>query len=199
MNESSQAKAALRAVIRARRSAIGEAERRQWDEAIAGRLYALPEFTAARCWFLYLSEADEVSTADCVDRLLARPDAAIHAPVIISRTEMEARRLRSRSELRPGRYGILAPLAGALLEGAVDVVLTPGLAFTAQGDRMGLGAGYYDRWFAAHPEGVRIALAYDCQMVDALPTEATDCPVDIIVTPSGVIMTGRRGSAPGPA
>ena len=67
-----------------------------------------------------------------------------------------------------------------------DLLFVPLLGFTADGERLGQGAGHYDRWLAAHPGTRTIGLAWDCQLLSALPTEAHDMPLDMIVTPTRV-------------
>ena len=91
----------------------------------------------------------------------------------------------SAERLATGPYGIRQPSPQAR-ERLPEIVFVPVLGFTADGHRLGQGAGHYDRWLAAHP-GVRaIGLAWDCQLVDDLPTEPHDHPLEAIVTPSGL-------------
>ncbi len=65
-----------------------------------------------------------------------------------------------------------------------DVVFCPLVGFSDRGGRLGLGAGHYDRWLAAHPPHLAIGLAWDCQLVDDLPTEPHDRALDAIITPT---------------
>ncbi len=67
--------------------------------------------------------------------------------------------------------------------GGEILVLTPGRAFSVKGDRMGRGAGYYDTFFASlSGRAIKMAAAFDIQIVDEVPTDERDRPVDIIVT-----------------
>jgi 5-formyltetrahydrofolate cyclo-ligase len=93
--------------------------------------------------------------------------------------------------LLPGRYDILAPAADAP-EKTPDVILVPGLAFDRRGHRLGYGRGYYDRALAACPRALRIGLCHSFQLVEVLPEEAHDQPVDYIVTPDGALATHAR-------
>lgn len=69
-----------------------------------------------------------------------------------------------------------------------DVVIVPGLAFTASGDRLGQGGGWYDRFLAAvRPECVSIGVCFGEQIVDAVPLEPHDIVVDHVVTDAGVL------------
>ena len=82
----------------------------------------------------------------------------------------------SSSELSCGAYGIMEPQAErAYGAGEIDVMVVPGVAFTAAGERMGRGKGYYDRYLSR--EGFRaycVGVCYDCQLHDAIPTEPHD-------------------------
>lgn len=196
MNAIAEEKRALRERLLATRAALPALARAEEEAAVADAVRSLPEWRTAQRWFVYLSGPAEVATTQLVDELLVRPGTAVYAPVIVSRGLMEARRLRERKQLRPGRYGIPAPLDGEHPTDPFDAILTPGLAFTPDGDRMGLGAGFYDRWFEAHPAGCRIALAYRCQVLPRLPVERTDAAVHVLVTADGARRT--RASAPTP-
>ena len=80
-----------------------------------------------------------------------------------------------------GPFGLRQPPADAAAL-APDLILTPLLAFDAKLDRLGQGAGYYDRAFAQFPDARRIGVAWDVQRVDALPVDAWDMPLHAIVT-----------------
>lgn len=85
--------------------------------------------------------------------------------------------------LEPDPFGAMqpAPDAPELVPAAVFVPL---LGFTAQGERLGQGAGHYDRWLAAHPSTIAIGLAWDCQLTEHLPTEPHDIALAAVITPT---------------
>ena len=83
--------------------------------------------------------------------------------------------------LVPGPFGLSQPAAD-LPELAPDIVLTPLVGFDRNGNRLGQGAGHYDRAFAAHPNAWRIGLAWSIQEVDALSPDPWDIPLHAIVT-----------------
>ena len=87
--------------------------------------------------------------------------------------------------LATGPYGIRQPPASAA-EREPKVVFVPLLGFTAEGHRLGQGAGHYDRWLAGHPEATAFGLAWDCQRLTALPTEPHDRPLAAVITPTRV-------------
>lgn len=87
------------------------------------------------------------------------------------------------SDLAEGPYGILQP-DGEAEPMVPQVLFMPLLGFTVRGERLGQGGGHYDRWLAAHPGTIRIGLAWDGQLVDRLPVEPHDVPLDAVVTPT---------------
>ncbi|QKG71416.1 5-formyltetrahydrofolate cyclo-ligase [Erythrobacter mangrovi] len=88
-------------------------------------------------------------------------------------------------DLEVGPYGLLQPAAEAA---TIDpaVLFVPLLGFTASGARLGQGGGHYDRWLASRPQAIAIGLAWDCQLVEHLPSEAHDQPLAAIVTPTRI-------------
>lgn len=87
------------------------------------------------------------------------------------------------SDLEVGPFGLLQPQSeAAILQ--PQVVLVPLVGFTADGARLGQGGGHYDRWLAANPQAIAIGLAWDCQLIDALPVEPHDHPLAAVVTPT---------------
>lgn len=87
------------------------------------------------------------------------------------------------TDLEFGPFGLNQPGAEAQVL-VPDVVFVPLVGFTDSGQRLGQGGGHYDRWLADHPATAAIGLAWDCQLVDRLPTEEHDVPLSAIVTPT---------------
>ena len=87
------------------------------------------------------------------------------------------------SGLVPDPYGAMQPPADAP-DARVDVAIVPLLGFTTAGQRLGQGGGHFDRLLAARPDLVPIGLAWDCQLVDALPLEPHDRSLQAVVTPT---------------
>lgn len=94
-------------------------------------------------------------------------------------------------DLETGHFGVLEPKAYAFRPKdpkTIDLIIVPGLAFTKSGYRIGYGGGYYDRFLPTlEQKPTTIALALDFQIVESLPIDHYDVPVDIIVTESQII------------
>lgn len=88
--------------------------------------------------------------------------------------------------LELGPWGVRQPLPDAERL-APDVAFVPLVGFTADGARLGMGAGHYDRWLEAHPATLAIGLAWDCQEVPFLPTEPHDRPLSAVITPTRLL------------
>jgi 5-formyltetrahydrofolate cyclo-ligase len=179
-------KAALRTRLKTAREAIPEPERLANSAAIRDRLLGLKSVRAARRVFIFISNGSEVDTHPLVQGFLAE-GREVAVPKIIGKTGMIACRLRDWSGLKAAQLGILTPIATEPVAGHFDLVVTPGLGFTTSGHRIGYGAGYYDRWFAAHAVDHRIALAFEAQILQSIPVDENDLPVDAIVTERRVV------------
>ena len=159
---------------------------------ISNRLLASPEFQTARAVQCYVANAAEVQTERVILEAL-RLKKRVIVPVIHPNN-----RSFSLSELadlhpdilQPGPFGILQPRPSFLREvqpSEIDLWILPGVAFDEDGNRLGFGGGYYDRLLTGR-QGEAIGLAFDFQiMVERLPVEGNDRPVDQIMTETRTI------------
>ena len=138
-------------------------------------------FWKEKRFFVYLSFRTEVGTMSVIEAL-RREDRQVCFPRVEGKA-MSA--VADAGRWEDGPFGTRQPPWGEDLP--CDVALVPLLAFDGEGCRLGYGGGYYDRYFAAHPQTLRVGLAYDGQAhAVPLPREETDVPLDAVVTPSGV-------------
>ena len=87
-------------------------------------------------------------------------------------------------DLIPGRFGIREPARACVpISEGLDLILVPGLAFDLRGHRIGRGGGYYDRLLERVP-GKRCGVAFDEQIVQAIPMEPHDLKMDYVLTPT---------------
>jgi 5-formyltetrahydrofolate cyclo-ligase len=167
------------------RDALPIPERAARSSAIWKRLVEVPEFRDARQALFFVSFGSEVDTAPMRERARILGMAVAVPKCVPATKSMRFHLAPSERLLLPGAYGILeppedAPEADLTLATAV---LVPGSAFDRNGNRLGMGAGYYDRWLPEAGRGMpRIGLAFDVQLFDAVPVQAWDQPLDILVT-----------------
>ena len=137
--------------------------------------------------FSYVPTAEEVQIDPLLENLLSS-GKKISIPFIISKSEMVAARIDSLQSLIVGKFGIrTAPEIKIVPESEIDLVIVPGLAFDRNGNRLGLGAGFYDRFLEKIPRAEKIAVAYDFQLVETVPTDFHDQKIDALVTEKGEI------------
>jgi len=181
----------LRREMAARRRRIPPAQAEAAAERCRELLLDLEWLARARRIALYAALPGEIPTRALFESLAARGCELLLPRTVGDRLEFAP--AGRWSDLRPGRLGILEP-AGApatpLAEG--DLVLVPGLAFDHQGWRLGRGGGYYDRALAAAGRARVVGLAYAFQLVDAVPHDSHDRPVDAIVTEEGCVRARGR-------
>lgn len=194
-------KARLRARCLAHRKALSPAVATAASAAMAEHLQQLEPYQRARLLHTYVASKDnEVDTAGLIRQRLARGQE-VAVPVVQPGTRILRHALiQHLDQLRPGRWGLLEPAADhpCWLEdlARIDLVVVPGLAFDRRGNRLGLGGGYYDR-FLARVNAPKAGLIYSELLLDALPAETHDIPMDLVVTEAAAhCCAEERGSCP---
>ena len=139
---------------------------------------------------LYLSMKSEVETFGLLDILLHQ-EKIVCAPVVDTRQlALTPRQIRNpKIELVRHPYGLLEPNATCpiLPISQLQLIVVPGIAFDANGYRLGYGKGFYDRFLAKCPDAVRVGLAYQMQIVEDTSPQTWDIPVQYIFTENGKI------------
>ncbi len=174
-------KSYIRKLLITRRNALSDEEHRSKDRKIHHNLKQIDEFIHAKSIFCFISYQTEVETHSLIKQWLAS-DVDVAVPKIVDKTTMHSIKLNSWDDLEPDRLGILNPRTDEIAIGPFDISITPGVAFTKQGARLGYGRGYYDRWFANNEVKKKIGICYEEQILDELPTEITDVMLDQIIT-----------------
>jgi 5-formyltetrahydrofolate cyclo-ligase len=183
------AKRALRAELREQRRIATATEREQRSHGLTEQLIALAQATGARSIAAYLSTADEPSTRG----LLAWAHAAgIRVLLPVSRADglLDWAPFDGADE-DVDLLGMPTPtseLLGPIAVGDVDLILVPAAAVDPQGMRMGWGRGYFDRTIGSMERRPPVyAVIFDHELLDSVPRERHDEPVDGVVTPTRTI------------
>ena len=189
-----RAKSALRLHGRAARRTVLPEMRHAHAYALAERVLALPELARATTALLY-GASDEEADPSVLEFALRERGVRIAYPRVAGPYSLSLHWVDSAETLRPGAFGLLEPTADAPKAelGQLSVVIVPGIAFDAEGNRLGFGGGYYDTLLSgAEVSPPAIGFAYDEQVVDTVPHEDHDRPLDIIVTPTRTIRCATR-------
>lgn len=173
-------KTALRAEIRARKRAMTSEEIERRSERLAGLFAASEAYRNATTIYGYMPYNQEVRTVPMLERALC--DGKRVAVPKCYGDEMRFIYMEDLSRVEKGYAGIPEPIEDEpVAEDETALVLMPGLAFDAQGHRIGYGGGFYDKFLAREPNHPTIALCYDFQMRPKLETEQFDIPVDTVL------------------
>lgn len=171
----------LRRHIRQLKSHHTPIQLKELSAPIIDRLRHHPRLLAARCIMLYSALEDEVATEDLIE-LLYQQGKDVLLPRVIADGQMEVRHYQGSQSLRQGAYHIMEPM-GPVCEhpDMIEVAVVPGMCFDAQGNRLGRGKGYYDRFLAQCPRIYKIGICFDFQKMPHIPSEPTDIRMDEVL------------------
>lgn len=170
----------LRRAIRTQKQAMTPEQIEEKSARLTELFLRTEQYKAAKTVYGYLPYNQEVRTVALLEQAMA--DGKKVAVPKVYGDEMRFHYMQDLSRTREGYAGIPEPVGDEpVAEDETALVLMPGVAFTKEGGRIGYGGGYYDKFLAAQPEHPTVALCYDFQVVDALPTEEFDIPVDLVI------------------
>lgn len=167
----------LRANIKQLKKAHTKEQLKVQSERILAELEQHPDFIKSKIVMLYSSLPDEVQTHDFIEKW--RNTKKIILPTVVG-DDIVPVELASDTEFAVGDFNILEPQNNPYL-GSYDLIIVPGVAFDKNGNRIGRGKGYYDRFLSKHLEVKRIGICFDFQYVEEVPTEPNDIKMDEII------------------
>ncbi len=151
---------------------------------IAEKFLSLPEVKRAKSVFLYFPHKNEVDTTLIIEELLKQGKEVI-LPKVVG-FHIRPVKISNISSLKSGYAGIKEPEGEEYPLEKVDIIVVPALAFDIHGHRLGYGKGFYDR-LLSKTNALKIGLAYDFQLLEKLPSEPHDIPVNLIITPTKIV------------
>ena len=154
------------------------------SRTITDKVTALPAFKNADRILVYADYNHEVVTEYLIKEAW-KAGKEVAVPKVVGK-DMIFYRLTDFSQLEPGYFGIPEPVRGEIVKWEDALMVMPGVAFDPENNRVGYGGGFYDRFLEKHPDITRLAVAFDFQILDLVPTEPTDICPQIIVTQSKV-------------
>jgi 5-formyltetrahydrofolate cyclo-ligase len=188
----SDAKRALRSELVAARARIPQEARAEKSRAIADRIEAVAAFRDARVVALYAPLGTEVDGLEIARRALGRGASVVFPRAVPGERRLVFARCAA-GELVRGPLGAGEPPPGSAEAAPEEIgcVVLPGVGFSLDGFRLGRGGGYYDATLRAMPGAARLGVAYDVQVLAALPREPHDAALDFLVTESRTLSFGR--------
>jgi len=183
-----QLKYTVRKQIKDKLSAVSKEQHTRLSEEIAKKLFVDPLFIQANSIGITISNFPEVDTYEII-RYAWSLGKTVSVPKCLPKTkEMVFRKLTSFEQLEIVYSGLYEPIVKETEETAtdeMDILIVPGLGFTKEGFRLGFGGGYYDRYLINYAQKT-LSLAFEVQLMDDLPVEAHDLPVDKVITNKSV-------------
>lgn len=170
------------------RRTLPDGERRILSRQACARILAMPQIEEADTVYLYAAVRGEVDVTSIFEELLRRGKRAAFPRV--DGSSMAFFYVTGPEDLKKGAFGIPEPAPGCVRANApLAAVVTPGVAFTRSGIRLGYGGGYYDRFFAAEPGHFKAGICYDFQIVEdkELIPELHDAAMDAVAAPHMLI------------
>ncbi|WP_370797095.1 5-formyltetrahydrofolate cyclo-ligase [Dialister hominis] len=185
-------KKGLRQKMLAMRRALSANETESRSSSLKENILSLPEYKNAKKIMAFLAMKGE-SNLDGFIRQALLDGKEVYIPVCLPERQMEAGRLIDMEHFEKGPLGLRNLPAGYEVTSpeSLDLVLIPGLAVSQEGIRLGMGAGYYDRYLARVPFEKRVAALWDFQVIPDIPSEPFDQKIAKIVTDKSVIVTKR--------
>lgn len=187
----SDEKKTLRKELLQKREALSDEFIKNTSDHIFDKIKKLECYKKAQTVMVYVSYNKELNTHEFIKEMIAEGKTVV-TPTCIANNEMKLCVTKtfpegfSRSKL--GIMEIKDENAETVSPKELDLIITPGLAYTLEGKRLGYGGGYYDRLFERiSDECIKVCPSYDDFLVDNIPTDFHDVPVDIIVTESKTI------------
>ncbi|WP_300347118.1 5-formyltetrahydrofolate cyclo-ligase [Clostridium sp.] len=185
-------KGELRREIKHKREIFHKELKNEADRKIREALFKSDVFRNSKTVFIYVNMDLEVNTVEIIRELIKlNKVVAVPKVIPINKKEIQMKALKIDSLLQlneSGAYGILEPSIDCEdISEEVDLIIIPGLAFDINGNRLGYGGGFYDRFLSKYPNSKRVALCYDFQILDEIPHEFFDEKVQTIISDKRII------------
>jgi 5-formyltetrahydrofolate cyclo-ligase len=165
-------------------AAMTPVEYSSYNSAIAQKFFEIPIVKNSNRVMMYYSIHHEVETTLLI-KMLFTMGKSVALPACTLDKSLRALVIQDLDDLVPGIFGLSEPkdTAPEIKSQELDLIIVPGLAFDKRGFRLGHGGGYYDR-FLAKTFALKLGLAYDFQVVEELPVDHHDIPLDALLTVS---------------
>jgi 5-formyltetrahydrofolate cyclo-ligase len=178
----------LRKKIFTIRKSISDSEVLEKSRMIEKRLFSMAEFEKSSTILFYISYGKEVYTHEMIKKCISEKNIAIPVTNIKER-RLILSKLDNWADLTIGPYGILEPKKEKIRKiptKDLDLIVIPGVGFDEKGNRLGHGKGYYDN-ILNDTKALKIAIAFEFQIFENIPTQKQDVSMDKIITEKRLI------------
>ena len=173
-----------RVLIKERRMSLSQEYIDFASDKIFQKLLQNEDFKNAKVVMSYMDFKNEVKT-DKINNFIKEFGKILVLPKVIDKETMIV--IEDKNQYIVSPFGNKEP-DGEEYKGNIDIIITPGVAFDKNKNRVGFGRGYYDRFFVKYPHSTKIAIAFEEQIIDeGIEADIYDKKVDILITEKGII------------
>ena len=169
------------------RAQMSEIEVRNKSEKIFNNVVNSKWYKDSKVIMIYVSFKNEACTNMLIDKAISDKKIVL-VPVCIDKENMIASKITNTDNMHLNRYGISEPKNIEKYCDKIDVCIVPAVAFDKGFNRVGFGAGYYDRFFEKIDCKYKIGLCYKNQLIDNIPTNEFDIKMNVIITEEGIMV-----------
>ena len=189
----------LRAEILAKRRKLDKEWIRLQSHQMAEQLYRWPFYQRAAVIMLFLSMDDEPQMVHIIKQTWQQGKTVCVPHMRQQFGLMDAAKIDSMDDLVRGRFNLMVPDPTQLNlvdPRSIDIIIVPAVAYDYDGNRLGMGAGYYDRFIPRAPQAILMGAIWSSQVVDRLPVGQYDQPVNYLLMEDVIIQcgTGKNSS-----
>lgn len=181
-------KALLRKKVKSLRNNISQQKKNDWDKSILSilRTYVIQHgFKSVNC-FVGSNSKGEIDTKPFIIELL-KNNITVTVPYMVDNKNMQMAQIVDLNDLAPNQFDILEPVKPRFINSPPEISIVPLLAADQHNNRLGYGAGYYDRYLSKYSTVKTVGLVYQCFIFEKLPTEFHDIPLDLIISEETIL------------
>jgi 5-formyltetrahydrofolate cyclo-ligase len=190
MTQDTLAKSDIRKTILDKRNSISQLDIINNSRIISNRVISTKEYQSSLSVGIYYSIGSEVKTFDIIKHSLENKKE-IALPRVIDSTIIQFFKIMEdkfeKIKFTKGKYGIFENSMSTTIIDKIDLLIIPGIVFDLKGNRIGYGKGYYDRFLSLGKSKSIMGLSYESQIINEIPNNEHDIPVDIIITEKRII------------
>ena len=190
MTQDTLEKSDIRKTILNKRNSISQLDIINNSRIINNSVISTKEYQSSLSIGIYYSIGSEVKTFDIIKHSLENKKE-IALPRVIDSTKIQFFKIMEdkfeKIKFTKGKYGIFENSMSTTIIDKIDLLIIPGIAFDLKGYRIGYGKGYYDRFLSLGKSKCIMGLSYESQIINEIPNNEHDIPVDIIITEKKII------------